>query len=787
MAKRKLKNIRPKALFGSQEAATLAAAGITAAATTAAAAVNARATEKSAQTQAQTTMQSANKSAESLRLQNENSRQLQEESMEFTKTQNEENRALQQQIQMNLQMLAGQQNNAEREAAARIQVKKGGSRKKLKNIKTVDTSLRGSSNTNLPFTVTDGGGVSYMGTTSSGEDLYEILGNDHDHYHKTQGGKNKTGVGIKFANGDVIEGEGNQNTNQGELLLVSQDDAKFISKHSLKGFNPTKAVLAGMNPNDAFAIQETIKDKNNINNPQEAKLGTMLSARNERLFQDWWSKVTKNSGADPDNYPIDYRQYFKPNRLSLGERPSRLKKLVGGMGFELNNPMYGIQNAGFDSTASLAANYLVRPKQKHGGRIKADDGYLHKRYEGNRYIADPDYPNSVYDYAVFKKGNDTPLWYYNPVENQTHTVGDKSYPVYRSNSGLDFYMDEGSIHPIGDYIIDANTGNARDTGLTNLEVSAKGKPTPKVKPEPIPGVNHKFDWGQFGTAVGAAGINALGNGLGAWLTSRANNKAQSYISQANLQAAQTLADAYSQMRGVDMSTLKKEDYAPAHAMAAIRTPYINSNPELTAVNRSAARKRDVVNNNTLSGAARYSLTNRIESDAYDQRAQINSANNKMAEGIKQSNAESITKVANENADRDVAANKDYTTNYLALLQYNNDIENQKVMGIGQTWANAITGNANLAGSTMQSNANSWASALANSGQGFANQLSAYQTQNYNLKNALIGASVPSRISYYMETGNAKAAYPYYMAYKNSTDKDMAALAESLGKRFGWSK
>ena len=39
-------------------------------------------------------------------------------------------------------------------------------------------------------------------------------------------------------------------------MLVTPDDAMFISKHSINGFNPTKAVLAGMHPVDAFNIQE---------------------------------------------------------------------------------------------------------------------------------------------------------------------------------------------------------------------------------------------------------------------------------------------------------------------------------------------------------------------------------------------------------------------------------------------------------------------------------------------------------------------------------------------------
>lgn len=251
MVKRnRLRNGRIKATFGVDGA-------IMAGATLAAAAINAASTASAAKQQADAVTQSAQTNADALNRQNENNNKLQETSLNFTKEQNEVNRDLQKDIQMNLQLLAGQQNVNQMREMARTQVKRGGSaRRKLRN----SASLLQGSNGNLPFTVTDGGGVIPVGITPEGYELYEIIGNDHEHYHKTQGGKNKTGVGIKFQGDNTIEGEGNQNSNQGELMLVTPNDAKFISKHSLKGYNPAKAVLAGQNPLEAFAIQERIKD-----------------------------------------------------------------------------------------------------------------------------------------------------------------------------------------------------------------------------------------------------------------------------------------------------------------------------------------------------------------------------------------------------------------------------------------------------------------------------------------------------------------------------------------------
>lgn len=258
MSRIKLKNGggRKKAIFGADGA-------LMAAATIAAAGMNVAATTKAAKDQAKSITDSAKTQADALLQQNENNTNLQKESIEFTRSQNAENRQQQQDIQMTLQQLAGQQNMNDRLEANKKQLKAGGRvRRKLKK-------------SSLPFEVTDGGGVLPIDIDNNGYGLYELYGNDHEHYHKTKGGKNKTGVGIKFENGGVVEGEGNQNSNTGELLYVTPDDALFLSKHSIKGFNPREAVMNGVHPEEAFAYQENIKDAYGINDDgSKAKTGT---------------------------------------------------------------------------------------------------------------------------------------------------------------------------------------------------------------------------------------------------------------------------------------------------------------------------------------------------------------------------------------------------------------------------------------------------------------------------------------------------------------------------------
>ena len=244
---------RKKALFGADSA-------IMAAATLAAAGMNVAATLKSANTQSKAIQESAKTQAQVIKEQTKNNTALQKESMNFTRQQNRENRDQQQEIQTTLQMLAGQENMNDRFEATKVAVKYGGRPKKLK---TMQPLFYGGGN--HPFIVTDGGGVIPLQIDANGYGLYELYGNDHNHYHKTSSGKQKSGVGIKFKDGSVVEGEGNQNTNSGEKLLVTPNDAMFISKHSIAGFNPSQAVDMGMNPQDAFNIQQAIKLIKGIN------------------------------------------------------------------------------------------------------------------------------------------------------------------------------------------------------------------------------------------------------------------------------------------------------------------------------------------------------------------------------------------------------------------------------------------------------------------------------------------------------------------------------------------
>lgn len=644
MVRYKLKTInnRPKALFGSQEAAILGAAAINVAGQMTAAGINSKAAKDAARQQAQATISAATKQANALKEQTTKSKELQERSIEFTKEQNTENRELQKDIQLNLQMLTGQQNMNDRLEAAKIQVRNGGRMSmKLANGQD-DVLLRGSYNpTNMPFIVTDGGGVIPVGVTPEGFDMYEIKGNDHEHYHKTKSGKHKTGVGLKFANGKVIEGEGNQNGKQGEYVLVTPTDAMFISRHSIKGFNPAKAVNNGMNPLEAFIIQEQIKDANGISD----------SGKTDK-------RMTGGTIYDPSSFASQV-----PDLSRDGMAP-----IATGVAYGSINDMYDKDNKAKNGTC-------IRKRLACGGRHKAVSGT--------------------------KSGINTSGW---------------------------------------------------------------------------------TDWA-------GAGINTLGNLGGAWITQSANKKAANLIANANMQAAGILTDAYRQMHGIDMSLINKDDYASAHFMPAIRAAIVNTNAQRTAEDRALQRRLTNSKRYSMSGAAAQDRMTMAETQHNDNINNIEAQADKIRESIKQGNAQRISEAANENANRDAQANERYNTARLSLLQYNNNIENAKIAGIGQANADAIGQSGLARAQGIQAGATAFSSALAASAQGVMSTATGLRNERANRENILLNTDTRNKVDYLVakpkEAGNKQQAYNLWNAWKNSSNSKLNQYAKELASAYNF--
>ena len=661
---------RRKAFFGSDgavmAAATLAAAGITAGATALAAKSQSKAIVDSAKTQAQ-----------SIKDQTSNSNNLQKEQLAFTRSQNQENRQQQQDIQTTLQLMAGQENMNDRMEKNKMQVKLGGKPKR----RSITAPFYGGGK----FQVTDGGGVIPLSVTPEGYGLYELYGNDHDHYHKTSSGKNKTGVGIKFNDGSVVEGEGNQNTNQGELLYVTPNDAMFISKHSIDGFNPTQAVMNGVHPIQAFIIQEMLKARKGLNDD-----GSKAKCGKRRSLKCMLGGPTQNL-----------------EQVNMTQNPNNGTASVAG------GVIYGINNKTASPVEEPQYNNAIA---KRGGRIHLKCGGRKKAISG-----------------------------YSPLLN--------AIPV-----GV-----TGFIGPEGVYNIQP-MGNSGITGT-------KG---------------NNF-WNNYAGAT----YNAAGNVLGAGISTWGNMWAANRLGKAYREAGGILADAYSQMHGIDMSELKMEDYAAPHTLAVIRdSNNISYDPQRERIRRNIASERREINRGTLSSAARQQRLAASNDRMLQRMSEIDATENNAKEAIRQGNAERITQTAQANADRDVQARKDYANQRLSLLQYNNNIENAKIAGMAQARADALTQSSMAHAQGLQSSMSAIGSGLTASAQGFSSTANGLRKERVDKENILIGADSRNKTDYLIgntETpGNRQQAYNLWNAWKNSSDTKLKQYATELATAYNFS-
>lgn len=616
---------RHKALFGADgavmAAATLAAAGITAGATAAAAKSQAKAMVENAKTQAQ-----------SIKDQTTNSNNLQKEQLAFTRSQNQENRQQQQDIQTTLQLMAGQENMNDRMERNKMQVRLGGKPKR----RSITAPFYGGGQ----FQVTDGGGVTPLSVTPDGYGLYELYGNDHEHYHKTSSGKNKTGVGIKFNDGSVVEGEGNQNTNQGELLYITPNDAMFISKHSIGGFNPTQAVMNGVHPEQAFVIQETLKDEKGLN--------------------DDGSKSKRRSLKRMLGGPTQY-----PEQVNITQNPNN------GTGPVAGGVIYGINNSTTSPVEELQYNNAIA---KRGGRVSLKCG-------GRRKAAWGDYAGATY--------------------------------------------------------------------------------------------------------------NAAGNLLGAGISTWGNMWAANRLGKAYNEAGNILADAYSQMHGIDLDEVKMEDYAAPHTLAVVRDANnISYDPQRERIRRNSASERREINRGTLSSAARQQRLAATNDRMFQRISEVDATENNARESIRQGNAERITQTAQANADRDVQARKDFGNQRLSLLQYNNNIENAKIAGMAQARADALTQSSMAHAQGMQASMSAIGSSLTASAQGFASTANGLRAERVNRENVLIGADSRNKVDYLIgntkTAGNKQQAYNLWNAWKNSSDANLKQYATELATAYNFS-
>ena len=661
--RKKAKCGRKKAAFGSETAAILAAAGINAAASAAAAAIGASATKDAANRQAQATTAAAQRQAQAIKTQTESSKEYQLQAQNFIKDQNAESRELQKDIQMQLQMLTGQQNVNDRLEASKLVVKNGGMTKPR-------YSLRGN---NTDFKVTDGGYMLYRGSTPEGFNLFEARGNDHEHYHKTPSGKYKTGVGIELKDKSIIELEGNQKTKQGEYLLQTPWALYAISKHTIDGFNPVKAVNEGIHPLLAFEKQEVKKKIKGVNDD-----GTPIG-----------SPVKEHKA---------YAGTFIPTVLNM---------------YNQTTPKLETDTVG-DTAVGVAYASKDKNQMKCGGKkrtLKCGGKVRKKAYDGFEH------------------------WFSNPTYNTLPDV-----TIVNPSAGTTVNWGTGNITLPGNTIVTSNSTN---------------------NTKPVTTKSSGSFWNNIGADLMGAGLSSLGNIGGAWITSNANRYAANKLAEAYNTSADLLADAYRNLKTIDLNSIKKEDYAAAHAMPALQAPISQSAAPIATVNRQLQRRLSNAGKYSASSAAAQNRMDSAEIDAQDAKAKIETANQEQMQKIRQGNAERVTQAAMQNAQNDIEAGKQFSNAYLNLLQYNNDIENQRLLGSSGALSEGAINAAGAIANAHTANATAWNNAMVNSGQSFANTLSAMATRKADLEKVMLGASGDTRSLYYANNGSYSDAKNYY--------------------------
>ena len=171
-----------------------------------------------------------------------------------------------------------------------------------------------------------------------------------------------------------------------------------------------------------------------------------------------------------------------------------------------------------------------------------------------------------------------------------------------------------------------------------------------------------------------------------------------------------------------------------------------------------------------------------ETDYNDNIAKIAENADRISEQIKQHNIDSINETARLNAQLDTQANQQYANAYLNTLQYNNNIENQKITGIGQANADAISQNSIALAQAQQTNGNIFGSAIANSGQTFATAFDTIRKDKQSFSDVYMGLGDKDKITAAILRYKQKGDKSFIKALLDSnavSDDDKTKLREVL--------
>lgn len=284
----------------------------------------------------------------------------------------------------------------------------------------------------------------------------------------------------------------------------------------------------------------------------------------------------------------------------------------------------------------------------------------------------------------------------------------------------------------GGYNVLMNTANTIQNDINNSNNVAVGtsyttSPVERFKLKC--GGRKKAAWGDWAGAT----YSSIGN-LGAGIVGAiANNYAAKRISEANKEAAGILTAGYQGMKGIDLSMINKENFAPAQELAVTRLANTNVNPQLERIRRNANAETRAINNSTLSSAARQQRLAGTNDRMRQSMSEVYANKHNIDEQIKQENIGYINTAIQNNANREMQANQQYMASMLEGMKYNNEIENRKTLGIAQANADGTSNSAQVIANAQQQNGTLIGQAITNIGSAFGNSAAAIQKRNDDMK------------------------------------------------------
>lgn len=292
-------------------------------------------------------------------------------------------------------------------------------------------------------------------------------------------------------------------------------------------------------------------------------------------------------------------------------------------------------------------------------------------------------------------------------QNLIHNIG--------YNAGIN--NDRVNVQPLnlGNYNLNFNNTNPITTPNNNTDTTMP---------------NSNYNWWTSNPEYIGAGIGAAANLIGAGITSLANNY-----------SSRRLAAAQRSFRPIDLNLISREDFQGPLAVAALQDPYVNVNPQVTAINRGADRARRMTLRNTNSSAATLSRINDIETNRVGLTGEQYANAQNEVNRINQENANRLTTISAQNAQTRAQGLRDYANARARILEYNNKGEYDARVSAAQTEAEADV-----------SNAATLAAGLQGSAAGINNAINTVSNRNNMIDLALLGATDDAVLNYLLGGG-----------------------------------